>query len=406
MGLAALLLAIGGGLTGLSLAAYGHVAIALLGLGGLSEAQQNLARAIVWGLPIASFVGAGTVMSSPGFSTLLLGAVAFGWYLIGAQFGYGFNIFTNGAIILNGIAAALALGAAASKSPGQSSSDDGRVRITREAALPEPQTSETYDRKRWEALLRYDEDLNRVAQLFAPLGPKWTDRLAADYLAINDKQYLGDIARKIMAEVRAERQVEQERAEQQHLEARPPAVEARRSGNALPGMLLVLFPLVIALGAFIWFGRTGPAVTTVQGSGGPAVTTVQGAPAAVAAPSPQRYAFEFSKVYPSLYASLRAAIPNNFANSPDFAWLYELNGVAGPIFTETQNGRVYLGGSVCKPHDCYDNRLVFAVSADGSRAIGTVRSSHPGVFFREIATKLPLDNNERQLLERLSDRQN
>jgi len=63
----------------------------------------------------------------------------------------------------------------------------------------------SYDVKKWQALLRYDDEVARIAALFEPLGRKWSDKFAADYLAINDKAYLGEIARRLMAEVKAER---------------------------------------------------------------------------------------------------------------------------------------------------------------------------------------------------------
>jgi hypothetical protein len=61
-----------------------------------------------------------------------------------------------------------------------------------------------YDRAKWAALLKYDEEIARVADRIRPLGDRWVDELAHDYLVLNDKQYLRKIEDKIFADARAE----------------------------------------------------------------------------------------------------------------------------------------------------------------------------------------------------------
>jgi hypothetical protein len=61
-----------------------------------------------------------------------------------------------------------------------------------------------YDRTRWAALLKYDDDIARVAARIRPLGERWVDELAHAYLALNDKQYLKRIEERIFADARAE----------------------------------------------------------------------------------------------------------------------------------------------------------------------------------------------------------
>ena len=61
-----------------------------------------------------------------------------------------------------------------------------------------------YDREKWAALLKYDDELAIVAGRISPLGQKWLDEFAHAYLTLNDKKYLQKIEEKIFADARAE----------------------------------------------------------------------------------------------------------------------------------------------------------------------------------------------------------
>ncbi len=61
-----------------------------------------------------------------------------------------------------------------------------------------------YDKEKWAALLKYDDEIAVVAGRVSHLGQRWLDELAHAYLALNDKQYLRKIEEKIYAEARAE----------------------------------------------------------------------------------------------------------------------------------------------------------------------------------------------------------
>src|ERR1043165_512426 len=67
-------------------------------------------------------------------------------------------------------------------------------------------SDDDYDRKKWQALLKYDPDLARVAEKMRQLGDHWVDELARSYLAINDKAYLPNIVNQIIADARKEHQ--------------------------------------------------------------------------------------------------------------------------------------------------------------------------------------------------------
>ena len=62
-----------------------------------------------------------------------------------------------------------------------------------------------YDDARWSALLAYDPDLKAAADRVAPYGQACVDRLARDFLALNDKSYLDRIVDEITRDADAER---------------------------------------------------------------------------------------------------------------------------------------------------------------------------------------------------------
>lgn len=70
-----------------------------------------------------------------------------------------------------------------------------------QAALP----ASSYDAARWSALLAYDPDLKAAADRVTPYGQSAVDRLARDFLALNDKGYLDRIVGEITREAEAER---------------------------------------------------------------------------------------------------------------------------------------------------------------------------------------------------------
>jgi len=60
--------------------------------------------------------------------------------------------------------------------------------------------TETYDKKKWQTLVRYDDDLRLAAAKVKVFGVAWEDELAEDYLKINDKTYLPKIVERILAD--------------------------------------------------------------------------------------------------------------------------------------------------------------------------------------------------------------
>src|SRR5207253_389342 len=62
----------------------------------------------------------------------------------------------------------------------------------------------SFDEAKWNALLKYDEDIASAAEKVRPLDEKWIDELARAYLVLNDKQYLPNIVQKIISDAQSE----------------------------------------------------------------------------------------------------------------------------------------------------------------------------------------------------------
>jgi hypothetical protein len=71
-------------------------------------------------------------------------------------------------------------------------------------AAPRSPIPKDYDRQKWDALLKYDDQIAAAANRVRRLRGRWEDELARAYLILNDKSYLRKIEDKIYAEERAE----------------------------------------------------------------------------------------------------------------------------------------------------------------------------------------------------------
>lgn len=97
--------------------------------------------------------------------------------------------------------------------------------------------------------------------------------------------------------------------------------------------------------------------------------------AATAAPAlaqNELYMFDLGAKYPKAKHAYQALLPKAFKKA---AWVYKLDGTAGPIDHKTIGGADFLAGTVCKPHDCGDNIVAVLVTADGKRAVAEVKSA-------------------------------
>lgn len=211
MKIAALIFGILAGLSTLPLAQYAH---ALVGMGGGKDGS------LLYLLPIMSFIGGGIALNMPAAAAGLLGLSAVVLLAIGAQFGYAVNIITIGPVLLNSMGALFAFIGYQSTPETDPSVNESPHRPSATHAGPSSGAATSshawspigkserpqFDRLKWNALVKYDDDIGRVAEQLKLLGDKWVDIFAADYLALGDKAYLPAIIRKILEQAKEERE--------------------------------------------------------------------------------------------------------------------------------------------------------------------------------------------------------
>lgn len=191
-----------------------------------------------WLAPLATIVGGIVTFSNPRVGGIILGASAFAhWYLLG--FGVVGKLF----VLPIGATAGLALFANSST---RSATNLGTAQTSAEPPnLSGSTAGPSFDRAKWNALVQYDKDIAFMAEKLRPLGQKWMDEFASSYLALNDKTYLPEIERKIVASAKLETEEnerqrvyleeqqklslqEQERLAQERNEQKERRAEARR----------------------------------------------------------------------------------------------------------------------------------------------------------------------------------
>lgn len=83
------------------------------------------------------------------------------------------------------------------------------------------------------------------------------------------------------------------------------------------------------------------------------------------------YPFDIPKKHPAMLTAWRAAAPAKFKA---VAWVWSFAGTATPLEARVLGGKAFVLGTVCKPHDCGDNRMSILIAKDGSAAYGLLKS--------------------------------
>src|SRR5690349_1407219 len=65
---------------------------------------------------------------------------------------------------------------------------------------------------------------------------------------------------------------------------------------------------------------------------------------------------------PQAFAAYQAVLPKGFENDP---WIRILDGTSEPIQVLRRDGKEWVLGFSCKPHDCGANALAFLAALDG-----------------------------------------
>jgi len=68
-----------------------------------------------------------------------------------------------------------------------------------------------YDEKKWNALVQYDPEINKIHYSLKPHGQDYVDQLAEAYMAINDKSYLEKIHKAILEKIKQDTENGQEK---------------------------------------------------------------------------------------------------------------------------------------------------------------------------------------------------
>jgi hypothetical protein len=99
---------------------------------------------------------------------------------------------------------------------------------------------------------------------------------------------------------------------------------------------------------------------------------------------------------PQAFAAYQAVLPKPFAADP---WVWILDGTSEPVSVVRREGKEYIVGFSCKPHDCSANALAFMAARDGSRAVAVVKSDERTDGRVEVYGRSTAD--ERRLLKEL-----
>ncbi len=81
------------------------------------------------------------------------------------------------------------------------------------------------------------------------------------------------------------------------------------------------------------------------------------------------------------HASWRKIVPEIYQQT---SWISELFGNAGETKIVSESGHIYALGSVCKPHDCYNNGVAFLIEPGGGHAAGALLLIRPDNTASEI----------------------
>lgn len=85
----------------------------------------------------------------------------------------------------------------------------------------------------------------------------------------------------------------------------------------------------------------------------------------------QEYIFDIVKQNPRILPKWELIVPSVYSNDE---WIKQLNGTTIPTSRVVIGGKAFYLGSVCKPHDCGGNYVVFFITVDGSDVYGMLRS--------------------------------
>ena len=103
----------------------------------------------------------------------------------------------------------------------------------------------------------------------------------------------------------------------------------------------------------------------------PGLTAALIALAATGAQAQDIYPFDLAKKNPKAMQAWRNIVPKELRS---IGWISEFKGTAGPVESDTLRGKPAYSGSVCMPHHCGTDYVIYIIARDGSAAAGAVVS--------------------------------
>jgi hypothetical protein len=80
-----------------------------------------------------------------------------------------------------------------------------RTRHRDETSAADGASEAKYDVDKWRDVIEHDEAIAAVAENLRPLGDKWVNEFARNYLSLNDKKRTWSIVQKVVEDARRER---------------------------------------------------------------------------------------------------------------------------------------------------------------------------------------------------------
>lgn len=87
----------------------------------------------------------------------------------------------------------------------------------------------------------------------------------------------------------------------------------------------------------------------------------------------ETYPFEIKKANRPALRAYQKIVPGTYMAMP---WIYTLEGTSPPMTVTKFKGKDFYSGSVCMPHNCGGNTLVFLIAKDASNAYGLLCSDN------------------------------
>jgi hypothetical protein len=137
---------------------------------------------ISWLAPLLAIIGGIITFSSPRLGGIILGGSAFLLY-------YMLGLGAIGKLFVLPIGATAVLALISPSSASRPKSSYAAIKASTNSDGGSNDTTVSFDRAKWNALIQYDNDIAIVAAKLAPFGSKWVDEFASSFMALNDKTY-------------------------------------------------------------------------------------------------------------------------------------------------------------------------------------------------------------------------